>query len=478
MTSPTRCETLASVLCVVNYLRRILRLPLVSGLICCSLYTRSMPSVLYTADVVCPMSGPPVARGGVLVEGDRVVEVGAASDLAPRATRVHEIRGVLLPALVNGHTALEYTDAYTLAVPGPAHAWVRALDGITRSWSDEAWSRSAHRGIQEALRAGSTTLGDVVRRGPAVPGAVRAGLAGDSWVQVTMVDVEHADSVMGQVEHALGLPAQGRRVGVAPHAPSLLGTGVLQGLASLAQRAGVSLHIEAAETQVEVAAIRSGDGPLAAYAREHAFEFEWLDGGTGLSPIRYLDACGALSPLTSVVHGVYVDVLESRLLAERGATVVCCPRANTLRSAGDAPLERYADAGVRMALGTGATAAVPDLDLLAEAAAWVALARRRDLMFWPSSVGPITLEEQAIRLATVDGARAMGWGGHAGVLEPGRRADLVGVEIATRPESAYRDLVEHGPGRQVLTVLAGVRRSRRASADEPWPEIDRRELNA
>ncbi|MPZ87519.1 MAG: amidohydrolase family protein [Nitriliruptorales bacterium] len=431
-----------------------------------------MPAVLYAADVVCPMSGPPLPHGGVLVEGRRIVDVGAVADLAPRATRIHEVHGVLLPGLVNAHTALEYTDAAVLAVPGPAHAWLRALEGMTGSWSDEAWSRSAYRGVQQALRAGSTTVGDVVRRGPAVPAASRAGLAGDSWVQVTMVDVEHADSVAAQVEHALGLPAKGRRVGIAPHSPSLLGTGVLQALAALAQRMAAPLHVEAAETQGEVAALRSGEGPLAAWAREHAYAFEWLDGGTDLSPMRYLDACGALGPHTSVVHAVFADVLEARLLADRGASVVCCPRANTLRSAGDAPLERYADAGVRLALGTGSTASVPDLDLLAEAAAWVALARRREMMFWPSSVGPITLEEQAIRLATVDGAWAMGWGGQAGVLEPGRSADLLGVEITTKPETAYRDLVEQGPGRQVLTVLAGVRTARRSSADEPWPEID------
>jgi aminodeoxyfutalosine deaminase len=66
----------------------------------------------------------------------------------------------------------------------------------------------------------------------------------------------------------------------------------------------------------------------------------------------------------------------------------------------------------------------------------------------------------------------MGWGDRAGLLEPGRRADFVVVDLATTPEAAYRDLVEHGPGRQVLTVLGGVRKSRRPGADQPWPEVD------
>jgi len=116
--------------------------------------------------------------------------------------------------------------------------------------------------------------------------------------------------------------------------------------------------------------------------------------------------------------------------------------------------------------------------VLAEAAAWVALAEARELAFWPSPVGPVSLAEQAVRLATVDGARALGWGERSGVLEVGRRADLVGVAVDTTVGAVYRDLVERGPGRQVLTVLGGVRVARRAGPDADWPEIDRHELEA
>lgn len=436
-----------------------------------------MPPVLYAAPVVCPMTGPPLADGGVLVDGHRIVAVGERRVLARDAARVHEVDGVLLPGLVDGSTSLEHTDAHALAVPGPAHAWLAALRGTTDEWSDDAWTRSARRGVQLLLRAGVTAAGDVVLRGPAVPAASRAGLVGTSWVGVAMVDVDTVDAVLPQVEHALALPAEGRTVGVAPHAPHTLGTGVLRALVALADRHGAPLHVRAAETQAEVAALRAGEGPFAGMARDRGMAFEWLDGGTDLSPVRYLDACGVLGPRTAVSHGVYVDVLEARLLAARSTTVVCCPRSDALRRSGDAPLERYAEAGTRLALGTDSAAAVPDPDVLSEAAAWTALARTRDLALWPSDSGPVTLEEQAIRLATVEGARAMGWGDRAGVLEPGRRADLVGVAVDTAPATAYRDLVERGPGRQVLTVLGGVRRARREDPDVPWPPIDRHELD-
>lgn len=438
--------------------------------------SRPMPIVLYSATVVCPMAGPPLTRGGVLVHGETIVAVGDAAALRTDADRVHHIEGALLPGLVNAHTHLEYSDASELAQPAPFHSWIRALVGLTADWDEARWTRSARRGVQQLLRAGVTAVGDVVSRGPAVPASARAGLTGDSWVEVVMVDARHQDEVLAAVERALSLPAQGRRIGIAPHAVYTLGTEVLRAFAALADRADVPLHIHCAETREEVSAIASGAGPHAEVARRNGMSFEWLDGGTGRSPVAHLDALGALTPRTTLAHGVWIDDREARLLADRGVAVVCCPRSNAMLQAGAAPLERYAAAGTSLALGTDSAASAPDLDLLAEAAAWAQLAHDRGLALWPSAVGPIPLAEQAIRLATAEGARAMGWGRHAGLLQAGRRADLVGIEIDTSAERVYTDLVERGPGRQVMTVVGGIRKARRASADVPWPEIEHEDL--
>ena len=432
-----------------------------------------VPTALYTAPVVCPMTGPPLADAGVLVDEDRIVAIASAAALAPEAQRVHHLPGVLLPGLVNAHAVVEHADAHRLAVPGPQHVWAEAVAGLTAGWEERRWRRSAHRGVQRLLRSGTTTVGDVVHRGPAVPATSRAGLGGDSFVAIDGVDRVESDAVLAALERTLGLPAPGRRVGIAPLMPTAVGAGVAQSLAALAERRQAPLRIPAAWTQAEVLALWSAEGPLAERARGQGLGFEWLEeGGAQLPPVRYLAQLGVLVPGSTLAHGVWVEANEADLLARLGVGMVCCPRSDALLQAGEAPLERYATAGVQLALGTDSAAAAPDLDVLAEAAAWVELARARGLAFWPSPVGPIGLEEAAVRLLTIDGARAMGWGAHAGLLEPGRRADLVVVDVATTPERAYRDVLEHGAGRQVLTLLGGVRRSRRGSAEEPWPDID------
>lgn len=433
-----------------------------------------MPAVCYSATVLCPMSGPPLGDGGVLVADGNIVAVGPAADLATRADRRHHVDGVLLPGLVNGHVQLEHHDAAHLARPGPFHLWLRAVLGTTRQWSPERWGRSAQRGVLRALRSGSTTVVDWVVKGPGVPAAARAGLTGPSLVEIAYVDAAEQDGVLAALRHSLALPARQRTVGIAAHAPYSLGSGVLQALAALAAEQAVPLHIRAAETNAEVAAIRTGEGPLVTLAQDLRCDFEWLDGGVGAGPVGYLEQVGALRAGTALVHGVWVDLRDARTLAAAGVPVVCCPRANAVLGTGDAPLERFAEAGTRLALGTGSPAAAgADCDLLDAAAAWVDLAQRRDLVYWPSAAGMVGLEEQAIRLVTSEGARALGLGRHSGVLEPGRRADLVGVGLPdTSAATVYTDLVRRGAGAQVLTVLGGVRKARRADPSEPWPAVE------
>lgn len=418
------------------------------------------------------MTGPPFDDGGVLVSGESIVAVGEATVLRRDADREQHLPGVLLPGFVNAHTHLELADAASLAQPGPQHHWQRAVDGLTSTWDAATWSHSARRGVLHALRYGTTCLGDVVHRGPGVPAASRAGLAGDSWVQITDVDVREQDAVLAALRHSLGLAAPGRRLGIGVGSTARLGIGTLQAIARLGDELDVPVHVHAAVDQAEVRAIWHGDGPMAQDADGRGAQYEWIGEGTGFGPVRYLAECGIVRPGNSIAHGVWVDDAEARALGSEQTSVVLCPRADERLQAGTSPLERYARAGVRMALGTESLAAVPDLDPLAEAAAWIAAARSQEIALWPGAGGPVELEEQAVRLLTCDGAAAMGWASHSGVMAPGRRADLVAVDVPTTAATAYRDLTTVGVGRQVLTVLGGVRRSRRPDGDTPWPFLD------
>jgi aminodeoxyfutalosine deaminase len=325
--------------------------------------------------------------------------------------------------------------------------------------------------VQESVRVGVTCAGDTVVRGTGVPAACRAGLPGISRIELHEVDDTHLDAALRAVDASLGLPAPGRRVGLAVRSPATVSTGVLTGLAERARRQGAPLHVPCARSRAEVEALRRGTGPFAELARRSGRSYDWLGRGHEQTPVELLERCGALTARTTLGHGVWVTPADAERIAETGATVVCSPRLDAI-GGGRAPLEVFAHAGVRLALGTGGPP-FADADLLAEAAAWVRTALERGLTAWPTPDGSRSLEHQALRLATVEGAAALGAGDAAGTIAAGRRADLLGVAVAATPRDAHRALIHRGAGRQVLTVVAGVARARRSPA-EAWPPMDRR----
>jgi cytosine/adenosine deaminase-related metal-dependent hydrolase len=138
------------------------------------------------------------------------------------------------------------------------------------------------------------------------------------------------------------------------------------------------------------------------------------------------------------VHAVHLDREELRLAAEAGATIVLCPRSNATLGVGRAPVPRFLEAGLRLALGTDSLASNEDLDLFAEMAAL-----RRD--------HPGLDPGLVIRAATLGGAEALGLERRLGSLAPGRRAALVAVRL--EPGDDPLEAVTTGPPPESRRVL-------------------------
>jgi 5-methylthioadenosine/S-adenosylhomocysteine deaminase len=116
------------------------------------------------------------------------------------------------------------------------------------------------------------------------------------------------------------------------------------------------------------------------------------------------------------VHGVQMSDADLRRLADRGVTLVACPRSNRHTGAGVPPIERFYASGVRVAVGTDSLASSPDLNVFEELATMRAIA---------PSVPPSAL----LASATLEGARALGLGHLYGSIEPGKRSRLIAVDV-------------------------------------------------
>jgi aminodeoxyfutalosine deaminase len=374
---------------------------------------------LHAAAVVLPIVGPPISGGGVLVDGDRVVAVGAAGELEAQADKVIRYDGVLMPGFVNAHTHLQYGPAFAdltnsgLAFPD----WLLRVTERRMAMSDDGWRAEVAGSWALAYASGTVAVADIVTSVSALDVAVpgvryleSVALASDAW------PAERA--------RIRPLLAAHPEAGVSPHTLYTLGTDVLTGLISLARDERRRLHPHLAETADEDQFVREGSGPFAAWP----FARELRDaGGARCSPAQYLDSIGGLGSDVHVAHGTHLDATDRALLRERGTTVALCARSNAILGAGAPPVAALLSEGSPVAVGTDSLSSTPDLDLLAEVRALAALATSQ-------GYDAADLATRLLTAATAGGAYAIGRP-DLGRLEPGAAAAFAHVRVE-RPEAA------------------------------------------
>jgi cytosine/adenosine deaminase-related metal-dependent hydrolase len=400
-----------------------------------------MTATVHAAPVVLTMTGPPLRDAAVLIENDRVIQVGPRAQM-PHGARVRQWPGVLMPGLVNAHAHLEYGPPFAhLATSGlPFAEWMLQLGQIRKDFTDNDWQVAARGSAHQLLKSGTTAVADVVTRGPAITAAGSLGLQGISYAELAGVDADLWPAGLQRLNRMLGNGS--RQTGVSPHTLYTLSSQVFRDLTDLARSRGLRLHPHLAETADEAEWVLSGSGAFSTFVESFGFAFELTGVGAGVSAVQHCADLGGLGPDVHVAHGVHVDAADRALLREHRTVVALCSRSNRVLGAGEAPVADYLNEGSPVAIGTDSLASSPDLDLLAEARATRDLARRQGLK---------RPDEAIVRALTLGGAQALGM--DLGTITPGGRADLAAFDVPT--ESPYEDLLEHGAGRCVATVLGG-----------------------
>jgi cytosine/adenosine deaminase-related metal-dependent hydrolase len=245
------------------------------------------------------------------------------------------------------------------------------------------------------------------------------------------------------------------RIGVSPHAPYTCSAEVYRWCLSL----GVPVGTHLAESTGENDWLEHGTGPLAA---QRALLVE----PTGARSVSTLAAL--LGPGLLCAHCVDLDPGEIALLARNDVPVAHCPRSNALLGCGVAPLGELRAAGIRVGLGTDSPASTPSLDPWEEMRAAVFAARAR-----ARRPGALSAED-ALRLATLDSARALGLDSELGSLTPGKRADMTVVTPAGSPYDPVEDpsiatVFGGSPAGVLETIVNGQTRYRQG--ETAWHEV-------
>jgi cytosine/adenosine deaminase-related metal-dependent hydrolase len=397
-----------------------------------------------SADWVLPVDGPPIRDGRVAWEDGRIVEVG------PGRSERHLEGAAILPGLVNAHSHLEYAVYAGFGDGLDFGRWIALHIERKRRLGMEEMEAIARLGAAECLAAGITTVGEASYSGAAATACAELGLRAIVYLEVFGPGTEQmATRFAVNRDRIAGDLSERVRLGISPHTPWTAPLELWQEAVHL----GLPVATHFAETEAEVEWSRTGRGPL--------------EGVTPTS-IRELAETGLLSARISAAHCVHLDAEEIELLARHDVAVVHCPRSNALLGCGIAPLAELRAAGLRIGLGTDSPASTPSFDLFEELRVAVYLTRARERR--PDAL----TADEALRLATIDGAQVLGLEEEIGTLTPGKRADLTALSLARSPYDPVEDpaaavVLGGSPARILETIVDGTTRYRQGK--DAWHEV-------
>jgi 5-methylthioadenosine/S-adenosylhomocysteine deaminase len=352
--------------------------------------------------------------GAVAINNDTILAIGSEVDILKDYAGTQTINcdgKVLMPGLVNAHTHVPMALLRGLADDLRLDVWLMGyMMPVEREFVSPDFVRlGTQLACAELIRTGVTCFADMYYYEEDVAKATaEAGLRAVCSQTVLKFPTPDArsyedslaaarDFIQRWKGHALIMPS------VAPHAPYTCTPEILRATAQLAAEYDVPLHTHIAETSLEVENMRHENGmPVVPFVKKQ-----------GLFDAKVLAA-----------HCVHIDEGEMRTLMRAGAGVAHNPSSNLKLASGFAPIQRMLDLGLNVGIGTDGPASNNDLDMFEEVrlAAFVSKAFSND----PTSLPAAT----ALTMATRLGAQALHLGSVTGSLEPGKRADLILVDIS------------------------------------------------
>lgn len=348
-------------------------------------------------------------RGHIGIENDRIAFVCGHDEAMPDAAAAAEVidgRGKLaMPGLVNTHNHIPMTLLRSYADDLPLMPWLN--DHV---WPFEAQMTrddirvGAELGMAEMLLGGTTTSADMYWMDEAVGEAAdRAGIRAVISTSILDGKKEAFDKDLALLDERYGRGRHPRiTLMVAPHAAYTCSPETLAYARDVAAAHDTGIVIHVSETQDEQRIIRERYGK---------------------TPVEMLRDLGMLNPRTLIVHAVWVSDSDIEIMREHGVSVAHNPQSNMKLASGIAPFAKMAAAGLNVTIGTDGPSSNNDLDMWEEmrSASFLQKVGTLDPCVYPA--------REVLRMATVNGARALGLEGEVGQLRQGMKADIILLDI-------------------------------------------------
>ena len=324
---------------------------------------------------------------------------------------------VLIPGMVNCHTHAAMSLLSGIADDLPLMDWLQNhIWPAEQKWVSAAFVRDGtDLAIAEMLRGGTTCFNDMYFfPDVAAQQAIRHGIRANIGLIVFDFPTVWAENAEVYLAKGLALHERLRHerlisMSFAPHAPYTVSDEPLRKMLAFADEMELSIHMHLHETQQEVLEQQQK---------------------TGQTPLKRMHELGLLTPSFMAVHMTQLSPQEIDFYAETGGHIIHCPESNLKLASGFCPVAACLEAGINVALGTDGAASNNDQDMLSEMRVAALLAKgvagRADAL--PAM--------QALKMATLNGAFALGMDAEIGSLVPGKAADVVAIdlsEVETQP---------------------------------------------
>ena len=344
----------------------------------------------------------------LLIKDDLIAEIAPQIDES-KADKIIDAEGkILLPGLVNTHTHLSMTLFRGVADDLALDTWLN--DNI---WPLEANLNGdycyigALLGAVEMIKSGTTTFSDMYFYMEDVARAVdEAGLR--AVLSYGMIDFGDAERRESEIKENLDLfnscngMADGRiKVFLGPHSPYTASEDLLIKVRELADEYNMGIHIHVSETEKEINDVSEEKG---------------------LRPFEYLDKIGFLGPDVVAAHCVWLSDEEIEIIKKRGVKVSHNPCSNMKLASGISPVSKMIENDICVSIGTDGASSNNNLDLIEEL-------KIASLLQKVSTLDPKVLtSDEAIEMATIKGAEALGLDSEIGSIEVGKKADIILID--------------------------------------------------
>ncbi|MGB4730311.1 MAG: amidohydrolase [Candidatus Hydrothermia bacterium] len=353
-----------------------------------------------------------IENGFVIVSNGLIEKTGKAEELKVDSTTVTFDFGdaIICPGFINTHTHAAMVGMRGMADDLPLKTWLEKYVWPTelKLVNRDFISKTVPLALAEMISSGTTTFVDMYffedLTAEIVKDVGMRAVLGEGIIDGPTPAFESSGKTFDFVESFIQNYEKDEFIypAVAPHAPYTTDKEALLKSANLAEKYGVPLLIHVAETQ---------------------WEFEEIKKLYGLSPFSFLESIGFLNKRVISAHSVWVDESEFDIIKRREVNISHNPESNAKLASGIAPLAEFLKKGINVCLGTDVACSNNNLDIIEEM-------RTASFLQKVKYMNPESLSARELfKIATENGARALGLEEKLGTLDPGKWADLIVIDL-------------------------------------------------